>query len=479
MDGGELHFFCVVSRILLGLDVGEQGQLREELLHGAELKRELRELPDFVEPPLVVVVGLLQIIVIARVQDEPEHFRGAPASGVVLQLDDRGDKLGPSGRRLFGDRPRASLKGRGDFGGDGGRRLGHHFAPGRQDRRGRIPALKFLEQLFRPLGADARQEQRQALERDLIARIGHQLQIRRHVLDVGLLKEPDAAGDGEGDLAPRQLQLQFEHVEMGAVQHRHVVQAGALLAQFQDALGYKGGLLPGVLALDQRGFHARFPGGRELLGKLVHVRGDGGVGHRQNFRRAPVIGLDLVHIRSGIALRKIQDVRKIRAPPSVDALRVVAHHRQVVMPARQQIDEIALEPVRVLVLVHEDELEPALIMLANLRMLLHQLEPEREQVVEVHAVRRPLAGNVTPLQIGDLRPELREMAELALQQRGGGAMGVGRQRKNFVQDIQLGKMLVHFVQLRLHQAGLDEILRVLAVEDGEVLLVAEHLRVAP
>ena len=65
------------------------------------------------------------------------------------------------------------------------------------------------------------------------------------------------------------------------------------------------------------------------------------------------------------------------------------------MPRGEQVNQVALELVRVLIFVHEDELEPALVMFAHVGVVLQQLEPEREQVVEIHRVRRALAVGVT------------------------------------------------------------------------------------
>ena len=87
-------------------------------------------------------------------------------------------------------------------------------------------------------------------------------------------------------------------------------------------------------------------------------------------------------------------------------MRVVAHDRDVVMPRREQINQVALQLVGILIFVHENELEAALVMFANVRVLLHQLEPERQQIIEVHAVRRALAGGVTLLLVGNLFREL-------------------------------------------------------------------------
>jgi hypothetical protein len=83
------------------------------------------------------------------------------------------------------------------------------------------------------------------------------------------------------------------------------------------------------------------------------------------------------------------------------------------MPRGEQVNQVALELVRVLIFVHEDELEAALVMFAHVGVLLQQLEPEREQVVEIHRVGRAFAGDVTLLHVGDLAGEL-EITELLL-----------------------------------------------------------------
>ena len=54
---------------------------------------------------------------------------------------------------------------------------------------------------------------------------------------------------------------------------------------------------------------------------------------------------------------------------------------------------------------------------------------------------------------------------------------VDRQRENFPQHLGLGKARRLHVDLRLADAGLDQVPGVLAVQDGEIALVAEHGRV--
>ena len=189
-----------------------------------------------------------------------------------------------------------------------------------------------------------------------------------------------------------------------------LVQVQPFLAQFEHALGDEGGLLGGIAAGHEHGLRAGFARGRELLGELVDVRGDGGVGDVQDLRRAAVVGFDLVDLRARIALGELEDVLEVRAAPGVDALRVVAHDHDVVMPRGEQVNEVALELVGVLVFVHEDELEAPLVMFAHVGVVLQQLEPEHEQVVEVHRIRGAFAGGVTLLHVLDLRRERVEVA---------------------------------------------------------------------
>ncbi len=123
MNGGELDFFRVVGGIVLGLDIGEQGELGEKFLHAAELKRELGELLNLVQPALVVVVGFLEIIVVARVHDEAQHLGGVAARALGFELRNGGDKLRPRDGGFFRHHLGAGLEGGGNFVGDDVRRL--------------------------------------------------------------------------------------------------------------------------------------------------------------------------------------------------------------------------------------------------------------------------------------------------------------------------------------------------------------------
>ena len=75
---------------------------------------------------------------------------------------------------------------------------------------------------------------------------------RDDIFDVCLLEESNAARDLIGNAATRQLQLQFDGVVMRAVKHRDVAQVNIFVAQFQDSLGDKLRLFASIVQCHQR-----------------------------------------------------------------------------------------------------------------------------------------------------------------------------------------------------------------------------------
>ena len=127
------------------------------------------------------------------------------------------------------------------------------------------------------------------------------------------------------------------------------------------------------------------------------------------------------------------------------------------MTRGQQIDEVAWMLVGVLVFVHEDELEPALVLLPQIGLLPQQLQPADQQIVEVHHIGRPFARRVTRGQVLDLRDQRPEVVVLLLDHRRHRLTGVDRQREDVAQHVGLGKPRRLDVDLGLRQTGLDQV----------------------
>ncbi len=85
-------------------------------------------------------------------------------------------------------------------------------------------------------------------------------------------------------------------------------------------------------------------------------------------------------------LLEVEDDPDVGAAPAVDRLVIIAHNAQVVVLARDQLDEPELRLVDVLVLIHEHVAEALLILTPDLLMLIEELHGLHDEVVEVQRV---------------------------------------------------------------------------------------------
>ena len=128
-----------------------------------------------------------------------------------------------------------------------------------------------------------------------------------------------------------------------------------------------------------------------MFPELLNICSDRRVRDLQDFRHTAVIHFDLEHLRIRIALRKFENVLEVRAAPGVNRLRVVPDHHQVAMVAREQVDKVSLDFVRVLVFVDEDELKLPTVKGSDLLMLDEPslgLAPKLVLMTPVEAVRK-------------------------------------------------------------------------------------------
>ena len=124
-----------------------------------------------------------------------------------------------------------------------------------------------------------------------------------------------------------------------------------------------------------------------------------------------VILLQPDHVRAGEILLEAQDVVHLRAAPAIDGLVVVADAADVVVALREQPQPEILRDVGVLVLVHQDVGEPAVILLENVRVFLEQPQVFEQQVAEIGRVQL-----LEPLLIGRVKLDaapVREAERLA------------------------------------------------------------------
>ena len=207
--------------------------------------------------------------------------------------------------------------------------------------------------------------------RHLVDRVDHGPQVGDGVLDLAPVVEPGAADHLVGDVGPHELLFQHPALGVGAVEDGDVaplqpssgragaddglgraVQAGDLAG---DPLGLVD-LVVGVVADDRV---ARALVGPQLLGLAGDVVGDDGVGGVEDGLRRPVVLLEQHHRRVGEGVLELDDVAHVGAAEGVDRLVLVADDADVAVVGGEQQHQVVLHPVRVLVLVDEDVLEPA------------------------------------------------------------------------------------------------------------------------
>ena len=126
----------------------------------------------------------------------------------------------------------------------------------------------------------------------------------------------------------------------------------------------------GILEAPRRG---------ERLERVAEVRGEQVVDHLQHLRpRAVVLG-QREDAAGGLA--PLAEDLDVRVPEAVDGLELVSHEEQVL--GREQVDQLALEPVRVLELVHQHRAEAPALALADLGLVAQQVPRGQLEVLEV------------------------------------------------------------------------------------------------
>jgi hypothetical protein len=307
-------------------------------------------------------------------------------------------------------------------------------------------------------------------ERDLVERIMDEPQVRQDVLHVREVEELMAAGDDERYAHGVEFHLQFERLVVRAIEHVDVFQGMAVMMQLHDLADHELRLLRGVADGEDGGLWAALADGLEAAVEAFDAgaMAEDLVGEGQDLRRRTVVRVNRVDQRARMAVREGHDVLPVGAAPGVDALGVIADGHDLVF-AGEQVDDAALQAVGVLELIHQDVAEALAIMGQRGRVVLEDVKPEAQQVVEVAKVALLLGGLVA-------RAELHQLLGAALhpvealghdvRQRSQGVPGV---RVSVEDDGRLGVRLVldEGAVDRLHDLG-EQLLGFLLIEDGEV-----------
>ncbi len=285
---------------------------------------------------------------------------------------------------------------------------------------------------------------------------------------MALLEESGAGPDLVGNAPPRQLDLELQRLVVRPVENGEVGELLSLVVPLQQALADEAGLVGDVRQRDDGREPPGLAGGRELLGKLLLVVGDRGVGERQDLGRRTIVARQPERLRLRVALREAEDVLERGAAERVDRLRVVADDRDVLLDARHPVDDLSLQTVGVLVLVDEDVIVRSTELRGRLRHLVEQPLPHQQEVVVVTGVAEPLALAVALEDRDDLRLELGEVGRVLGEDLGERPARVDRERVEVEQDVALREAPLERRDFAVGGRGLEHLAGVLGVEDREV-----------
>ncbi len=129
--------------------------------------------------------------------------------------------------------------------------------------------------------------------------------------------------------------------------------------------------------------------GPQGLAQATLVGGDQARRRRQDVLRRPIVPLQPDDLGAWKVAFEAQDVVHLRPPPAIDRLVVIPHAAQVLALLRQQPQPQVLGDVGVLVLVHQQVAEPAVVVGQHVGMLGEQGDVVQQQVAEVAGVQYP------------------------------------------------------------------------------------------
>ena len=112
VDGGKPQPLVVGAGGLpvFGLQIGQQRELRQEILDGRKLARKDGQLFQVLQARAIVRVVNLQVLLVAGVKHELNHLPGALLNALAFQLCHGRHELRPGHRRLLGHHARTALQ---------------------------------------------------------------------------------------------------------------------------------------------------------------------------------------------------------------------------------------------------------------------------------------------------------------------------------------------------------------------------------
>ena len=257
------------------------------------------------------------------------------------------------------------------------------------DRIGRVHHV--VEHALRRGRPDAGHQLQHPEAGDAVARVLDEAQQRQHVLDMGAVKEFQAAELHEGNIAAGEFDFERPAVMRGAEQHRLLLQRRAALAVLQDAFDDVAGLVGLVADADEMRPLGRIAVGPKVLGEPLGREIDHAIGGRKDRLRRAIIAIERDDLGGRTELiGKVENVADSRGAERIDRLRVVADDGEAAPTGLQRQQDRGLEAVGVLIFVDEDMIESAADVVGKGRVA-DGLRPIEQKIIVIEDV-LPLLG---------------------------------------------------------------------------------------
>ena len=311
------------------------------------------------------------------------------------------------------------------------------------------------------------------LECQVVRRLRDYPQVREGIADFGAFVEAEAADDAVGHADLDEAILELAGLVLCAHEDRDLVQPDALPFKAFDLLANTARFFGPVPHADHADLVARIRLGPQFLAQPLTVRADQARCGTEDMGGGAIILLQLDDLGAGKILLELQDIGDFRAAPRVDRLVVVAHYADVLAVLREQPQPQVLDLVGVLIFVDEDIFEAVLVLLQHVRILPEDIEHVQQQIAEVAGVQR-----LQPLLVGSvkLRAAAVGVAFVLHRIKIAGVEPAVLPPVDQPGELACGPTLL--VQLRLGNQCLEQPQLVVRVDDREVRLQTDQLRVA-
>ena len=315
-----------------------------------------------------------------------------------------------------------------------------------------------------------------ALETFVVVGVDGQTEVGQKVFDLLALVKGQPSIDAVGNVEFSQALLKGTRLGIGPIEDGKVlVKALVVATHFKNAVGHKASFVVVRRCTEHLDFFSLGIGRPNLFGDLVFVVGDDRVGRFDDVRAGAVVLLEFEQLRFRVVLLEVQDVLDVGASERIDALGIVAHDAYIFMHCAELLDDQVLGEVGVLVLVHEDVLEPVLVFVQEVGKVPKQHIHLVQQVVEVHGT-----GPETPHLILGIDVGEHGTSRLLVLRTNLGMLRVRARIDEVVLGCaDAGLHTRGFVHLVVQPHPLDDVLQqaaaVLGVIDGEVARIVDAL----